>query len=88
MAAQMPMAAPRSFPLKVAVMMDRDPGSSMAAPSPCTARNPTRVPVEPESPHRRDPNENRTNPDMKNRLRPYRSPSAPPVSMKEAKVRV
>src|SRR5439155_15888627 len=31
---------------------------------------------------------NITSPPMKNRLRPYRSPSAPPVSMNEANVRV
>ena len=36
-AAQIPMAAPRSRPLNVAVMMDKEPGRSMAAPSPCGA---------------------------------------------------
>ena len=40
MAAQMPMAAPRSGPRNVAVMIESDPGSSMAAPRPWRARNP------------------------------------------------
>jgi hypothetical protein len=34
MAAQMPMAAPRSLPWNVAVRMESEPGSSMAAPNP------------------------------------------------------
>ena len=41
MAAQTPMAAPRSRPLNVAVMIESDPGRSMAAPSPWIARNAT-----------------------------------------------
>ena len=88
MAAQIPMAAPRSFPLNVEVMMESEPGRSMAAPSPWSARKPTSIPVDPDSPHSRDPNVNTPSPAMKNRFRPYRSPSAPPVSMNEAKVSV
>ena len=44
--------------------------------------------VDPDSPHKSDPSVNVTSPNMKNRLRPYRSPRAPPVSMNEAKVSV
>ena len=69
-AAQMPMAAPRSRPLKVAVMIESEPGSSSAAPSPCTNRNPTSSPVLPDSPHISEPNVKTTRPSTKNRLRP------------------
>ena len=88
MAAQIPIAAPRSRPWKVAVMMESDPGSSMAEPSPCRARNAMSCSVVCDSPQASDPSTNTTSPVVKNRLRPNRSPSAPPVSMNDAKVRV
>ncbi len=88
MAAQIPMAAPRSLPVNVAVMIDSEPGRSIAAPSPCTARKATSCSVLPDRPHISEPTVNSPSPPMKNRFRPYRSPSAPPVSMKDAKVNV
>ena len=70
MAAQMPMAAPRSLPLNVAVMIESEPGSSIAAPSPWMARKPTSIPVEVDRPHMSDPSVKRPRPLMKKRFRP------------------
>jgi hypothetical protein len=69
-AAQIPMAAPRSRPLNVAVMIESEPGSSSAAPRPCTNRNPTSSPVVVDSPHMSEPKVKTIRPSMKKRLRP------------------
>ena len=70
MAAQIPIAAPRSRPWKVAVMMESEPGRSMAAPRPCSALKAISSVVDPDSPHRKDPVMNSSSPLMKKRLRP------------------
>ncbi len=88
MAAQMPMAAPRSLPVNVAVMIESVPGRSIAAPSPWTARNAMSWSMLWDSPQASEPRTNTPRPVRKKRLRPYRSPSAPPVSMNDANVRV
>ena len=78
-APQMPNAAPRRSGGKVFVMIVRVCGISMAAPSPCTARNPISQPGLGAAPHAADANVNTATPLM-NRIRgPIRSPSRPVV---------
>src|SRR5258708_7321741 len=81
---QVPIALPRSLSGNVALMMARLPGTMSAAPMPCKPRNPIRAAILGASPHATEPAVNTATPIAKMRLRPNRSPRAPPVSMSEA----
>lgn len=75
-----PMAAPRSFAVFAALMSERLPGTSRAAPAPCRARAAMRNRASGARPHAADASANTATPVVKMRLLPYRSPSAPPTS--------
>src|SRR5260221_14248948 len=79
-----PIALPRSLSGNVALMMARLPGTMSAAPMPCKLRNPMRAAIFGASPHATEPAVNTATPIAKMRLRPNRSPKAPPVSMSDA----
>jgi hypothetical protein len=79
-----PIAAARVPRGYAAPMSARLPGTSSAAPTPCTAR-PMMSPVaEGARPHAADASAKRTTPATKTRRRPSRSPSAPPTRTSEA----
>ena len=58
----------------------------MAPPTPCTARNQSRVIAVGASPQANEDSANSTMPPMNSCLRPSRSPSEPEVSWKAARV--
>src|SRR5258706_9669882 len=82
---QVPIALPRSLSGNVALMMARLPGTMRAAPMPCSARNAISIRMLGASPQAIEPAVNTATPMRKMRLRPSRSPSAPPVSMSAAR---
>ena len=83
--AQMPMACARSSGSgNVLVRIDRVPGSSSAAPTPCTPRPTMSAWIDGARPQESEPRVNTARPLMKARLRPYMSPSVPPLSMRLA----
>ena len=85
--AQMPIAIPRSRAAKVAVMIESVAGIISAAPTPCTARAPISSGALDERPQASDESVKTTRPIVKISRRPSRSPSLPPVSRSDAKVR-
>ncbi len=86
--AQMPMACARSRGSgKAAASTERLPGASAAAPTPCTTRPKRSQPSVGANPQNVEPIRNSTSPSRKKRLRPKRSPSVPPVSIRAAKDR-
>ena len=85
--AQIPIAVPRSFTAKVAEMIERVAGIISAAPTPWTARAPISSGALDESPHASEESVKMTRPIVKSSRRPRRSPSFPPVSRSDAKVR-
>src|SRR5437762_1505486 len=65
-----PMARPRSLSEKEALSSARLPGTSNAAPAPCTPRAAIKKEIEGANPHKADPTANRTIPIMKIFARP------------------
>src|SRR5215472_10298619 len=80
---QVPKARPRCSSLKEALIMARLPGTSRAAPMPCTARATMRDSTVGESPHQMEDRVKTAMPRAKMRRRPYRSPRDPPTRMSE-----
>ncbi len=85
--AQMPIARPRCLGGNVAEMIESVAGSISAAPTPWRVRAPISVPPVVASPQMSEASVKRARPRRKTRLRPRKSASLPPVSMKTAKVR-
>jgi hypothetical protein len=85
--AQMPIAVPRSRTAKVAEMIESVAGIISAAPMPCTERAAISSVALPARPQKSDERVKMARPMTKIRRRPSRSPSLPPVSSSEAKVR-
>ena len=81
---QAPMALARSSLANDAWMIARLPGTSSAAPAPCTARAAIRNPALGASPHASDAIANQIVPITKTFRRPKASPSAPPSSSSPA----
>ena len=77
---QVPIARPRSACGKLAPSSARLPGTSSAAPMPCTARAATSWPTPCAAAQAADASVNTAAPTRNTRLRPKRSPSAPPTS--------
>src|SRR5947207_7807281 len=65
-----PMARPRSLSEKEALSSARLPGTSNAAPAPCTPRAAIKKEIEGASPHKADPTAKRSTPIMKIFARP------------------
>jgi hypothetical protein len=65
-----------------------DSGSTIAAPTPCTARDAIRLPMSGDSAQATDAAVNTASPTTNIRRRPNRSPSAAPVSSSTANVRL
>ena len=76
-----PIARPRSSPSNVAVMIARLPGTSNAAPMPCSARPTMRTSDVGAKPQTTDAAVNETTPNEKHSPRPSWSPSEPPTRM-------
>jgi hypothetical protein len=80
------MAAARSSgSRKIALMMARLPGSTMAGPRPCTTRAPISMPTFGASPASSEPRPNSTTPSRNMGLRPRRSESTPPATIRLTK---
>ena len=79
-----PMARARSSLRKDAWMIDREPGTSSAAPTPWSSRPATSSGTDGASPHSTDAAENQTSPTAKTRRRPKRSPKDPPSRIRLA----
>ncbi len=79
-AVQVPIAFPRAGPSKVAVRIAREPGTSSAPASPCSAREPIRIWLVGATAHITEVIAKPTRPRMNIRRRPNWSPSAPPTS--------
>lgn len=84
-APQTPNAAPRRSAGNVFVMMVSVCGISMAAPSPCTARNPISQPALGARPHAADAAVNTPMPRANMIRGPIRSPSRPAVITRTAR---
>ena len=85
--AQIPIAIPRCFGGKVAVMIESVAGFISAAPTPWTTRAPDQqASALPARPQASEEAVKITRPTMKIRRRPNRSASLPPVSISTAKV--
>jgi len=84
-APHMPNAAARSLPWKLAFTSDRLVGSTIAPPTPCTARAASSSPALPASAAAIDPRPNTTTPSTNSRLRPKRSAVAPTAISSAAK---
>jgi hypothetical protein len=82
---QMPIAFVRSSGGKTLVMMDRVPGMSIAAPRPMTERAAIKRPGDGANAPSAAAAPNTTSPRSSTRLRPKRSPRAPPVTTRPAK---
>ena len=82
---QMAKAMPRARPVNIAFSVDRVLGSTIAAPRPCTSRDAISMAGLVAAPAPRLASMNTTSPIAYSRLRPYRSPIRPTVSMREAK---
>ena len=80
-----PMAWPRSDAGNVALISDRLPGTSKAAPTPCRARAAMSGSALADAAQPIEARVNSAVPAMKIRRRPKRSPSAPPTSSSEAR---
>lgn len=81
-AAHTPIRRARSAgSVNVWVKMDNDPGMSMEAPTPWTTRPTMRLGSPVAKAHSTEPNRNSPTPNRNTRLRPKRSPRAPPVSI-------
>src|SRR5437660_10919556 len=80
---QVPKARPRCSSLKEALIIARLPGTSRAAPIPCTARARISDSTVGESPHQMEDRVKTAMPRAKMRRRPYRSPRDPPTRMSE-----
>ena len=80
---QVPMARPRVEAGKVAVMMARLPGTSSAAPRPCTARATMSMSAVDDSAHHKEAAPKIATPAPYKRTRPRRSASEPPASMSD-----
>ena len=76
-----PIAFPRSFAGKTAVMMDKLPGTSSAAPRPCTPRATMSCRTPGAKPHQIEAAAKTATPVPNTRTRPRRSPSEPPARM-------
>ena len=76
-----PMARPRSLLPKEALMMDRLPGTRNAAPNPWTERAITSSRMLEASPQPAEAMANKVTPSRNIRLRPNRSPMAPPAKI-------
>jgi len=85
--AQMPIAVPRSRAAKVAEMIESVAGIINAAPIPWTARAPISSGALEERPQKSEETVKTARPMVKIKRLPRRSPSFPPVSRSEAKVR-
>ena len=85
-AAQMPIAVPRSFGGNVAAMIERVAGFISAAPQPWRTRPAMSWSLEPARPHMSEAVVKTTMPTTKIRRRPYASASFPPMSMSAANV--
>ena len=79
-----PMACPRLALPKLALMSARLPGTSRAAPTPCTPRATMSWVVSGASPHQTEARAKSRTPVEKMRLRPRRSPSEPPTRISAA----
>jgi hypothetical protein len=79
------MARPRSDSGKVALISERLPGTSSAAPAPCTARAAINGPADAASAQAIEAAVKTATPMRKTRRRPKRSPSAPPTSSSAAR---
>ncbi len=86
-APQTPKAAPRRSAGKVLVMMVSVCGMSMAAPSPCTARNPMSHPGLGAAPQAADATVKTATPEANMIRGPIRSPSRPAVMTRTASTR-
>ncbi len=84
---QAPIAAPRSDCRNDAEMMARLPGMSSAAVMPCSARAAMSASIDGATPLSSDVAANPTNPMMKTRRRPKRSPRDPPMTSSDPRVR-
>jgi hypothetical protein len=84
-APQMPKATPRSLPLNVAETIDSVEGDIIAAPMPCSARNPIMMAMEADVPVPSDESAKTAAPATKMLRRPYWSPSLPQVINPAAK---
>src|SRR5579871_557164 len=84
---QVPMARPRSLSGNEALINARLPGTSNAAPTPCTLRAAISHPIDGASPQPADAMANNATPTRKILARPYRSPSEPPKSSKDESMR-
>lgn len=82
---QIANAMPRSRPWNIALRVESVLGRTIAAPRPWTRREPMSIAGFTEAPANRLAAMNRTSPMANSRLRPYRSPNRPTVSMREAK---
>ena len=82
---QVPIARPRSASGKLAPSSARLPGTSSAAPMPCSARAAINCPVSCAAAQAADVATNTATPSRNTRLRPKRSPSAPPTSNNAAR---
>jgi hypothetical protein len=78
---QVPMARPRFSLENDALMMARLPGTSIAAPTPCTARAAMSCPGVCAMPQQAEANAKSRSPAEKTRLLPRRSPRLPPTSI-------
>jgi hypothetical protein len=86
--AQMPIARPRSCGGNVFVMIESVPGIISAAPTPCSAREPTSQPSFGAKPIVAEAKAKMPTPNRKTRRRPKMSPSRPPVTSSTANVSV
>src|SRR5262245_54447090 len=77
---QVPIALPRSPSANDALMIARLPGTRSAPPSPCTARAAMSSLMLDARPHHTEAAVNSATPIANTRLRPKRSPAAPPTS--------
>ena len=84
----MPMAAPRFSAGKASLISVRVSGSSRAAPPPWTMRAAISAPVLGARAAKADPATKTSRPVTYMRRRPNRSPSAAPVSIRQAKTRL
>jgi hypothetical protein len=86
-AVQEPIAAARSPSPKTATMIPIVLGTSTAPAIPCSARKPTRTPASGASAHISDVAPKAATPATKTRRRPKMSPSEPPISRNDPRVR-
>src|SRR5277367_1815192 len=80
-----PMARPRSFSEKLALIRAKLPGTSIAPPTPCIPRAIMSCPMLGANPHQAEASEKTTTPMTKILRRPYRSPNDPPMRISAAK---